>query len=189
MSQFIGIYDNFLPKEFCEELIDDFERISQMGLTISRFKSENAPRTSKDDTALFQFETPMGVCTGEKYSKFLDKFWGTAYQAYAQEFSTLKNIDNHSIFSIKIQKTKIGGGYHNWHCESSDRGSSSRVAVFIAYLNDVDEGGETEFLYQHMRVKPETGKLVIFPAGYTHTHRGNPPLSNDKYIITGWIEF
>jgi hypothetical protein len=53
----------------------------------------------------------------------------------------------------------------------------------------VQEGGETEFLYQHMRVKPEQGTLVIWPAAFTHTHRGNPPLSNEKYIVTGWTEF
>jgi hypothetical protein len=53
----------------------------------------------------------------------------------------------------------------------------------------VEEGGETEFLYLSQRVKPKTGRLVIFPSGYVHTHRGNPPLSGEKYIMTGWIEF
>jgi len=61
--------------------------------------------------------------------------------------------------------------------------------TWMVYLNDVEEGGETEFLYQHKRLKPEQGTLVIWPASFTHTHRGNPPLSNDKYIVTGWTEF
>jgi hypothetical protein len=56
-------------------------------------------------------------------------------------------------------------------------------------LNTVKEGGETEFLYYKKRINPIEGRLVIWPAGFTHTHRGNPPLSNDKYIITGWLEF
>jgi hypothetical protein len=59
----------------------------------------------------------------------------------------------------------------------------------MLYLNDVEDGGETEFLYQRMRVKPKQGTLLIWPAGFTHTHRGNPPLSNNKYVITGWSEF
>ena len=59
----------------------------------------------------------------------------------------------------------------------------------MLYLNDVKEGGETEFLYQHKRYQPKEGTLLIFPAGFTHTHRGNPPISNDKYIVTGWLEF
>ena len=57
------------------------------------------------------------------------------------------------------------------------------------YLNDVEEGGETEFLYQSRRVKPKRGRLAIWPAQFTHMHRGNPPLSGDKYVITGWVEY
>jgi len=58
--------------------------------------------------------------------------------------------------------------------------------VIITYLNDDFEGGETEFLYQGVRVKPEKGKTVIFPASYTHVHRGNPPIGGTKYIATTW---
>ena len=66
---------------------------------------------------------------------------------------------------------------------------SIRILNFLCYLNTVDEGGETELLYYPKRIKAEAGKLLLMPAGYTHTHRGNPPLSNDKYILTGWVEY
>ena len=64
--------------------------------------------------------------------------------------------------------------------------ATRRVLVNMMYLNDVDEGGETEFLYQSMRVQPKKGRVVIWPAGFTHTHRGNPPLAGEKYIATAW---
>ena len=54
------------------------------------------------------------------------------------------------------------------------------------YLNTIDEAGETEFLYMSRRVNAVAGRLIIFPAGYTHTHRGNPPIGQDKYIATSW---
>jgi hypothetical protein len=57
------------------------------------------------------------------------------------------------------------------------------------YLNDVQEGGETEFYYQNLKSKPKQGTMVIAPAGFTHTHRGNKPISGDKYIFTSWILF
>jgi hypothetical protein len=56
-------------------------------------------------------------------------------------------------------------------------------------LNDNFEAGETEFLYQQYRYKPKMGDVIIFPAAFTHTHRGNPPIGGTKYIITGWLEY
>ena len=53
----------------------------------------------------------------------------------------------------------------------------------------MEEGGETEFLYQSLRVSPKKGTVIIWPSGYYHTHRGNPPLSGVKYLATGWLEY
>mgnify|MGYP003351836575 CR=1 FL=1 len=62
------------------------------------------------------------------------------------------------------------------------------MGVYLMYLNDVEEGGETEFLYYPKRIKPKKGTLIMWPAGFTHTHRGNPPISNEKYIVATWTE-
>ena len=87
------------------------------------------------------------------------------------------------------QKTKVGEGYHFWHCENAEMKARNRILAFMVYLNDVNEGGETEFLYQKCRFKPEKNTMLVWPSQFTHVHRGNPPLSNDKYIITGWVEY
>ena len=63
------------------------------------------------------------------------------------------------------------------------------MIVAFMYLNKCEQGGETEFLYQHRRIKPEAGRLVLAPTGWTHPHRGNPPLKGVKYMITGWLEY
>ena len=63
------------------------------------------------------------------------------------------------------------------------------MVVATLYLNTVEEGGETEFLYQSMRVSPVQGTMLLWPAPWTQTHRGNPPLKGTKYIITTWLEF
>jgi len=95
---------------------------------------------------------------------------------------------------INVQKYHRGeGGYPHWHSEMYPQDEHAealhRVLLWMFYLNDVEDGGETEFFYQKVKIPPRTGSMVIAPAGFTHTHRGNIPVSNDKYILTSWVMF
>jgi len=189
-KDFVGIYKDFLDKDSCESFISAGEHLIAAGYSKNRLAFEGAPRHEKDDVALFSItELPLSSVITEKNRTFLSLFWSVAFKHYAEEYSVLQSYDRHGVYYVKFQKTLPGQGYHVWHSEDSAREVSNRIASFILYLNTVEEGGETEFLYQKFRVKPEQGTLILFPAGYTHTHRGNPPLSNEKYIITGWVEF
>jgi hypothetical protein len=188
LGNFIGVFKNAFTKDFCECVIKQYEDMVDAGHGLTRFEFEGAPKTFKDDTQVFADDIksiPLRKVTRE----FNELFWKKFYPIYEQEYSVLKDAERHANYAFKIQKTKVGGGYHVWHFESITRETSNRLLTWILYLNDVHEGGETEFLYQSMRVKPEQGTLVIWPAAFTHTHRGNPPLSNEKYIVTGWTEF
>ncbi len=95
---------------------------------------------------------------------------------------------------VNLQKYVRGeGGYPHWHSEIYPKDETCeplhRVLAFQFYLNDVREGGETEFYYQKRAIAPKAGRMVVFPAGFTHTHRGNRPESSDKYIATSWVLF
>ncbi|CAM3688336.1 2OG-Fe(II) oxygenase [Rheinheimera salexigens] len=95
---------------------------------------------------------------------------------------------------VQAQKYQAGkGNYNYWHSEVYPQQGSTeplhRALLFMFYLNDVTEGGETEFYYQQKSITPKTGRMVIAPAYFTHTHRGCIPKSNDKYILTSWILF
>ncbi len=81
-------------------------------------------------------------------------------------------------------------GYHVFHADFDDSSPHwlKRSHVLMYYLNDVGEGGETEFYHQKLKIKPKKGSLVIWPAYTTHLHKGNVPISNDKYILNMWIE-
>ena len=93
--------------------------------------------------------------------------------------------------SMIIQHYKPGEGFFAWHTERSTHHIPNiyRHLAFMTYLNDVDNGGETEFFYHNIKVKPKKGKTLIWPADWTHTHRGITSLTEEKYIITGWFSY
>ena len=94
-----------------------------------------------------------------------------------------------SVDRPSVQKYQKGGAYHAWHTERANKETSQRHLVFMTYLNDVTDAGETEFLYQKLKVKPRKGLTLIWPTDWTHTHRGLPSPTQEKYIATGWYSF
>ena len=95
---------------------------------------------------------------------------------------------------INLQRYRAdAGGYPYWHCELYPKDASAetlhRTLLWTVYLNDGFEAGETEFHYQQRLVRPRTGALLVAPAAFTHTHRGNRPRGGDKYIATSWLLF
>lgn len=190
-ENFIYVADNAFSAEFCAVTIQYFENMVEAGFVRNRQQENpNVSKLLKDDNFLFlgSEDTVCNVRTRGIGETFNNTLW-SVYNAYTNEYDVLKSSGLLYNHEIKIQKTAIGGGYHGWHYEADNIENSRRVFAYILYLNDVEEGGETEFLYLHKRIKPKAGTLVIFPAGFIHTHRGNPPLSNEKYILTGWLEY
>lgn len=88
-----------------------------------------------------------------------------------------------------MQRTKPGE-FYRWHVDGGPGEFSQRQLVAIWYLNDVaGAGGETEFLFQEVKIEPEEGKLILFPPFWTHVHRGVAPKKAIKYIATTWASF
>ena len=114
-----------------------------------------------------------------------------AFDQYTSVYSgILQNNDPVSTWTTKVQKTKAGGGYHQWHCENGQFLYRDRVLAWMVYLNTVpsQNGGGTDFLHQKLTLQPEAGTIVLWPASYTHVHRGGFLTGNvDKYIATGWF--
>jgi hypothetical protein len=190
-ENFVGVYEEYLSDKFCDDLVEYFEWCNKNNKTFQRPESESIKKDNSTclnplcvEEINFSFPNIQNFL-----GEFNDVFWDICYKDYIEKYSVLADYDKHTIYSYKIQKTQPAGGYHIWHCEDASIQFSQRVGVYILYLNDVEEGGETEFLYFSKRIKPKKGTLLIFPPNFPWTHRGNPPLSNTKYILTGWVEF
>ncbi len=190
---FIGVYTDVYPEGYCQHLIDEFERLQKSGAGSNRLKSENAPRHNKNDYQIglnFKGQTVDAFNGKRAVDAFFDGLQ-SCYEDYITVFSSLGQ-GNVKATAMKMQRTDPGGGYHIWHGEQGNGEQANRVLVYMLYLNTLEpqEGGETEFLYQRERYQPIENTMILWPAAYTHTHRGNTVLGDrSKYIVTGWFYY
>jgi len=188
INNFIGIYDNYITKEECNKAIQLYENENKFNNTINRIGAENASILKKQDQQYFANHDNLNVWWESLKPMMLN--FDLAWNHYCQNTGAKEAYDNNPFYftTLKIQKTLPTEGYHVWHIEHGKGfDNEPRAFVFTIYLNDVEEGGETEFLHFSKRVKPKTGRIVIWPAAFPYLHRGNTPLSGEKYILTSWM--
>ena len=191
MQDFIKTWDNELDTEYCQSVIDYYNQQQGTRILNRQTANEQAPKLNKDGAMLYD-EGETGTFA-LSMNKLLKPYYDCIHRCvddYVSEFGIFENVNPIQLsHSIKIQHTRPSEGYHIWHCEHASRDTGQRAILAMVYLNTVEQGGETEFLYQSRRIDARAGRVMFCPAGYTHTHRGNPPLSGDKYCVTTWLEF
>tara|TARA_R100000908_G_C3754938_1_gene149309 strand:+ start:2503 stop:3087 length:585 start_codon:yes stop_codon:yes gene_type:complete len=181
----IATFDNFVDPKDCKKLIEIFEKQKDTK-AYTRLDGEGVPKAAKDDVAITFSKDNNWPKEIHSMCKHLTEALGEYIKV--TDFINLTSASDLHFTNIKIQKTKPGGGYHVWHVERSHESfSCKRALVWTMYLNDVKKGGETEFLNQNERIEPKAGRICIFPADFPYVHRGNPPLQEDKYILTSWF--
>ena len=173
---FIGDYEKVVDPNLCQQLIDYFD---------SSDRWSQAPPTNRSANHVQDQQLVIDGFNKGLSSQIMIPF-RKCFQNYIDNFPLLTS-SNYVSSVVLVQKTEPMQGYHAFHTENNSWDLISRTMAWMIYLNDVPEGGETEFLYQKRRFKPTTGTVLIWPAAYTHMHRGNPPMST-KYIATGWIQ-
>lgn len=172
-----------LPEEVINNLLDKFKEGIKTDLGHTGFSGGKIRTEIKDsyDIGLSPhiFDAPFG-----DYRDYLQK----CLEDYCNIFEHSNKVRHFDICeNINLQYYKPGGGFKKWHFENS--GMGKRVLVFMTYLNDLSDEGGTEFLYQNLKIKPQKGLTLIWPAGWTHTHRGIVSKTQTKYIATGWYSF
>lgn len=190
----IALYKNVYPEGYCQHMIAEFERLEQGGVGSDRQRSEGAKHHEKSDHHIFINMRNHGVqdFNGRNSCDLFFDGLQKCYDVYTDKYSILKDSGKISATYMKMQRTGPGGGYHVWHCEQGGGSAANRAVVYMLYLNTLapEDGAETEFLYQKKRFNPTENTMVLWPAAYTHAHRGNPVLGEThKYIITGWFYY
>jgi hypothetical protein len=178
LTELIKVYDNALDKDICNFLIDVFENNSDKHERYDQNKTPNftqfnLTRYSDDHKKLHNVVISKTLEYKKKYYKFVDERCFPIENAFEQ-------------FRIK-KYNNDGVDQFDTHVDVMDYSASRRFLSFFWYLNDVEEGGETVFT--DLVIKPETGRLIIFPPLWMFPHRGNPPLSNTKYLLSTYLHY
>ena len=182
-GSFIFEFNDSLSKDKCDEIIKRFENSSD------QHYQGRIGQNLKEDTSIKK-STDM-VISGKDEWKDIDELLFTSLAKALSRVKKQFEFFNGPFKDVgyAVQRTKPGEYYH-WHVDSGRHQLSDRQLVAIWYLNDIEgPGGETEFLNQAIKVKPETGKLILFPPFWTHEHRGVKLQKSVKYIATTWVVF
>ena len=182
-GSFIFEKKNALPGDVCSEIIDRFERNpgDQYQGRIGQQAAEEIDIKHSTDL----------VVSNKPHWKDIDRLLFSSLDRVLREFNDLYPFFKGPFkdMGYSVQRTNSGEYYH-WHIDGGSHEFSHRQLVAIWYLNNLTgSGGKTEFLYQDIKVKPEAGKLILFPPFWTHQHRGQTLKGGSKYIATTWVVF
>ena len=182
METFIQAYE-LQDKTLCDKLIEYYKKNTEYK---HKGGNINPSGKGKKSTDVNVFNTCSNKYI-QKYYKELNVFVDLYVKKY---FITAELISATEGFNI--QHYKKGEGFYAWHSEREiahyrNVFTGMRTLVFMTYLNTLKkEGGETEFYFQKIKFKPVKGMTLIWPAEFTHRHRGIPSLEEEKIITTGW---
>ena len=199
MEKYIYTNKKSLSSEVCRDLIELFENEERKydGVTHGGMQKnikdtkdfvipENEPKWYKY-YYLFHSEILRNV---HKYINTLNE--NPSFKNENQNTtSVFKHFQNSKIShgGFMLQRYILNQGRYVYHHDFSvhETNKKHRIITYLWYLNDVEEGGETDFPDINIKVKPEIGKLVLFPASWDFPHCGKMPISSNKYIVTGWL--
>ena len=183
---FIGSW-SLQDKKICENIIDFFEKnkdLQHQGTTANGVNTLHKKTT--DITINPKDLSHPNYKIFEVYFQKLQE----CYLDYREQWPFLKSFLNKiNIGSFNVQKYLPGDHFSNLHSERTHISAIHRIFAFMTYLNDVEEGGTTDFEFYGLKIKPEKGKTLIWPAEWTHAHTGSTLNGGSKYIITGWLHF
>ncbi len=183
MIDFIGQYN--IDEKVCDELIEFHKNSPDKRPGTSGLNEVQPDVKMSTDVTFAKEQNDLAI----RYEQELQKCLNWYMDMY--RYSTIEHPHFTICETMNIQHYKPGEGYPAWHYERHRKPDYSikRHLVFMTYLNTVDDEGETEFWYQRKYIQPRKGRTLIWPAEWTHTHRGIPSQTQDKYIITGWYSY
>lgn len=180
LNSLIRIYDDVLPADICAYLIDFYEHNVDRQQRIDDAKRPSFTQLnfteihgeSGDSLKAHDFLVSRVIALRDNYYGFVD----------SRCFPSENDLEQ---FRIKKYRND-GQDMFDTHVDVRNQASAGRFLSFIFYLNEVEQGGETIF-FTGTTVKPKTGRVVVFPPLWMFPHKGCPPVSGEKYIMSTYL--
>ena len=196
------IYENnfSIPEILCDDIMKTYEKnyifhyqgTTQGGIqkNVKNTRDFIIPKSTNETDEWYKIENFLYKELHKNFKIYIEKIHNkSGFKPENNNGNEYKSLQSEQVvdnFMIQKYTKNIGQyTYHNDYRISIDE-KRHRTVTYLWYLNDVDEGGETEF-WGTYKIKPRKGKLILFPASWCFPHRGIMPISSDKYIITGWF--
>jgi len=176
----------FMPKKLCNDITKKMNESALVpGMMYNTGHGQVIDKTAKESFEMAVHYADDNEPWKTYKTKLLD-----ILKLYNKKYPDMNNNAEFGLGEpFNTQKYPIGGGFKIWHYENDFRTFNyDRCLVFMTYLNDVEDGG-TSFKYQGIDIPAKKGLTLIWPADWTHTHRGMISKTKEKYIGTGWINF
>jgi hypothetical protein len=188
LIDYVGIYKNCLDPNLCDDLIDitnsekyliTDQGANDTGIDESVRMGKEVLLTHSDHTQIRDNLVTATISILEKYQVQTKRA-----SQYIKE-----NFDTYKLENFRIRKYSSGSGFFKIHSDITDYKSASRLLVVLLYLNDVTEGGETEFPTLGIKIKPAKGLGIVFPPTFLFPHQANIPISNSKYTAQTYLHY
>ena len=181
LNDFIHIYENALEPNICDFLISLFDQVPD--------KQERHDNDGKPNFTQFNF-TENRELTPEvdQVHNHVIKNVFTYRDKYYEFVDTRVFPKDHAFEQFRIKKYNPGGeDRFDTHVDVIDHASSRRFLSFMWYLNDVESGGQT--IFKDIQIQPKQGTLIMFPPLWMFPHKGEPPISGPKYIMSAYLHY
>jgi hypothetical protein len=189
--QFVG--DFMIDHAVCDRLVELHRACDRKGL-VKRGRMGKGGNLVVDPEKKDSFDVSVDLVPPDLLKEYgIESYYAElqrCLQQYMEQHALLKQLGKFRVTeSPAIQHYRPGGGFKMPHFERSGYATTTRMLVWMTYLNDVTDGGGTHFVYQKHTFEAKKGRTLIWPSDFTHTHVGVVSPSQHKYIITGWMNF
>lgn len=181
LIDFCHVKDNSLDEEVCDYLIKFFHKNENLH---QRYDEDKRPNFTQFNFTANRHLNPV------LHKKVVDSALSAIaeYKEKVPEAEFWQQNYGYEEFRLKYYRKNTEDQFDT-HVDAIDMDSSLRFLAFFWYLNDVDEGGETQFTNFDLTIKPKKGRLFMFPPLWLYPHKGNISISHDKYLLSSYLHF